>query len=371
METQVLIIKDASQRDEAVRLGAEALAAGRLVVFPTETVYGVGASAVHPQAIAALSTLKERKSDKPFTLHLGDPSEAERFAGPLPDVARRLAHKTWPGPLTLVVPDRRPNRGEPAGLVEEAIYYRGTVGLRCPRSDVGQAILRTAGVPVVGSSANLVGRPAPRQASEALADLEGRVDLIIDAGPTLLARASTVVSVGADGRLEVLREGAITARRVQRLTRTIILMVCSGNLCRSPMAAGLARKRLADRLGCEPQQLEEHGIEVTSAGTGAMAGLGASDHAIEAMVERGIDITDHQSRPITVDALLAADYIWVMANHHRDSIRRLAPEVAGRVALLDPSGADIDDPVGGSLDLYRACARQIEAALAVRLAEIL
>ena len=253
METRVLTVIDAQHRAEAVREAGRALAEGQLVIFPTETVYGVGASAVHRAAVEALSVLKGRTPDKPFALHLADPAEAERYAGPLPPMARRLIQKTWPGPLTLVVPDRRPDRTRPEGLVADAIYRDGLVGLRCPRSDVGQAILRAAGVPVVGSSANLSGRPAPRQVSEALADLGGKVPLAVDAGPALIARASTVVRVTADNRYEVLRKGAITARRLERLTQTHLLLVCSGNLCRSPMAEGLARRILADRLGCAPR----------------------------------------------------------------------------------------------------------------------
>jgi tRNA threonylcarbamoyl adenosine modification protein (Sua5/YciO/YrdC/YwlC family) len=370
VETRILTAIDAESRDEAVREAGRALAEGKLIIFPTETVYGVAASAVHAGAIDELSKLKNRTPDKPFTLHLGDPAEAERYAGPLPSMARRLIQKVWPGPLTLVVPDRREQPGKPAGLIEDAIYYQGTVGLRCPKSDVGQAILRAAGVPVVGSSANLGGRPAPRQISEALADLGGLVPLAVDTGPALLARASTVIRVSSDNRYEVLREGAITARRLERLTRTSILLVCSGNLCRSPMAAGLARKMLADRLGCRPEELEDHGLEITSAGTGAMAGYPASSNAIEAMAERHIDITGHRSRPITVDALLAADYIWVMSDHHRESVLRLAPEVASRTALLDPTGEEVEDPVGGDLNAYRASARHLETALASRLSEI-
>jgi protein-tyrosine phosphatase len=370
METRILRVIDAQRRQEMIRAAGRALAEGQLVIFPTETVYGIGASAVHAGAIEALSRLKDRTPDKPFILHLADPSEAERYAGPLPELAQRLIHKTWPGPLTLVVPDRRPDRTQPPGLISGAIYYDGTVGLRCPRSDVGRAILRAAGVPVVGSSANLSGRAPPYQLLEALVDLDGKVPLAIDAGPSPLARPSTVVRVDSDNSYEVLREGALTARRVQRLVRTSVVLICSGNLCRSPMAEGLLRKMLSDRVGCPPEALEDHGIEVSSAGTGALAGYPASTHAVEVMEERGVDVTQHRSRPITVDALLAADYIWVMARHHEEWVRRLAPETAERVALLDPTGEDVSDPVGGDIDAYRACARHLETALAARLTEI-
>jgi len=389
MDTRVLTVADSGSEAEAIRLAARALTEGALVVFPTETVYGVGASAIHAGAIEALSRLKSRTplarsllrpdpygqgtgltADKPFTLHLADAAEVEQYAGPVPALARRLIHKTWPGPLTLVLPDRRPERGQPPGLVEEAVYYQGHVGVRCPRSALTRAILREAGIPVVGSSANLAGRPAPYRAAEALADLGGQVALVLDAGPTFYGRASTVVRVGADETYEVIREGVITARRLQRLVHMHILLVCTGNLCRSPMAVGLAAGMLADRLGCRPDELPAHGIEIESAGTGAAAGLEATANAAAVMAERGIDIGGHRSQPITVDALLAADYIWVMTQGLRDAVIRLAPEAAARVALVDPSGADIADPIGGDLDAYRACAGHIERALAARISEI-
>ena len=128
-------------------------------------------------------------------------------------------------------------------------------------------------MPVAGTSANLGGAPAPETAADALAGLKGRVSLVVDAGPARHARPSTVVRVGADDFYTVLRQGAISARRLARLARTRVLIVCTGNMCRSPMAVGLARKILAQRLGCTPEDLGSHGFEVTSAGTAA-AGAG-------------------------------------------------------------------------------------------------
>jgi protein-tyrosine phosphatase len=369
-ETNTVTITEPSWDEDAVRAAGKALADGCLVIFPTETVYGVGASAVHAGAVEDLSHLKNRTPDRPFTIHLAESEQAERFAGPLPRMARRLIRKAWPGPLTLVVPDRRPDRGRPPGLVEEAIYHEGTVGLRCVSHAVGRAVLRAAGVPVVGTSANLAGRPAPRRLAEALADLKGLVPLAIDAGPTQYAQASTVVRIRGEDSYEVLRKGAVPERRLERLARTRILLVCTGNLCRSPMAAGIARKILADRLGCSPEELQDRGIDVASAGTGAIYGYPASEKAIRAMAQRGIDIGEHRSQPLTVDSLLGADYIWVMARGHMDSVTNLAPEASPRVAMVDPSGRDVADPIGGDEEAYRRCAEHLEAALAQRLAEI-
>ncbi|MFO8013161.1 MAG: L-threonylcarbamoyladenylate synthase [Phycisphaerae bacterium] len=370
MDTRTVIITDPASDEEAIREAGAALADGRLVVFPTETVYGLGAGAGSAEAVDALSRLKERDEAKPFTLHLASPSEVEAYAGPLPRVARRLARKTWPGPLTLVVPDRRPDDAPRADLVETAIYYQGTVGLRCPSHPVASAILEAAGGPVVATSANLRGDPPPHDAADALEHLRGRVDLVVDAGPTPLDAPSTVVRVTEDDTYEVLREGAVAAHRVARLVRTSILFVCTGNMCRSPMAEGLARRRLAERLGCRPDDLPDHGIDVGSVGTASMAGSGPSENAVLAARDLGVDIRAHRTRPMTVDVLRAADYIWVMTRGHLDAVVRTAPEAASRTDLLDPAGRDIEDPIGGDLDQYRACARRLDEALARRLQEI-
>jgi len=370
MKTRVLVAAEGGTNEEAVREAAAALAGGALVVFPTETVYGVGASAVHRGAMEALDTLKARAPDKPYTLHLGGPEEAVRYVGPLSPLTERLIRKAWPGPLALVVPDRRPKDADKGGLVEDGIYYNGTVGLRCPDDSVGRAILRAAGVPVAASSANAAGRPPPREARQALVELDGKVPLIVDAGPTAYARPSTVVRVREDDSYEILREGAITARRVRRLARTRLLVVCTGNLCRSPMAVGLAKKMLADRLGCDPEELQDRGLEIASCGTGAGGDQPASTNAVETMREEGVDIRQHRSRPMTVDALLAADYIWVMTRGHQEAVLALAPEVANRVVLIDPDSRDVADPIGGDLAVYRDCARHLERAVAHRIQEI-
>ncbi len=370
MKTRILKAAEPGSSDETVRQAAEALAAGSLVVFPTETVYGVGASAADPKALEALHRLKERPAAKPFTLHLADPEEAPRYAGILSPLTRRLIRRTWPGPLALVVPDRRQSTGPSGGPIQERVYWQGTVGLRCPRHALGRAILRAAGVPVVASSANRAGGPPPRHAQEAVAQLDGRVALIVDAGPTQYARPSTVVRIHEDDSYRLLREGAITARRVERLARTRILIICTGNLCRSPMAVGLVAKALAERFGCEPQEVADRGIELAGAGTGATDGIPASANAVQAMDERGIDIRDHRSQPMTVDALLAADYIWVMTRHHLEAVGRLAPEVRERACLIDPEGRDVADPLGGDVETYRTCARRVEEAVARRVQEI-
>jgi protein-tyrosine-phosphatase len=136
------------------------------------------------------------------------------------------------------------------------------------------------------------------------------------------------------------------------------------------MAEGLARRHLAERFGCRPEDLSAHGIEVGSVGTAAAAGSGPSENALLAARDLDADIRAHRTRPMTVDVLRAADYIWVMTRGHLDAVLRTAPEVAARADLLDPAGNDIEDPIGGDLDRYRACARRLDDALKERLQEI-
>jgi protein-tyrosine phosphatase len=268
------------------------------------------------------------------------------------------------------VPDRRASRGDAGDPIEQSLYLNGTIGLRCPSDPVGVAILREGGVPVAATSANLAGRPPPRTAQEALEDLDGRVAVVVDGGRTAYARPSTVVRVGEGDSYEVLREGAVGERLLERLARTRVLLICSGNVCRSPMAAGFARAMAAERMGCDPAELETHGLVIESAGTATVEGTPASENARRVMAERGIDIEDHRSRPMTVDLLLGSDYIWVMAAEHLAAVRRLAPEVADRAALVDPDGSSVSDPMGGDMAVYEACARRIEQAVARRIEEI-
>ncbi len=168
-----------------------------LVAFPTETVYGVGARADHPSALARLVAAKGRAPAKPFTVLVADAAAAAILAGVIPPAAQRLMRRYWPGPLTLVLPARD----------------GGTIGLRCPDHPIAQALVRAAGVPIAAPSANRSGGAEPRTAADVLAQLDGAVDLVLDGGPARAGRPSTVVRVVGDG-VEILRDGAIAAARI-------------------------------------------------------------------------------------------------------------------------------------------------------------
>jgi len=191
----------------APRRAVEALRAGEVLVYPTDTVYGLGCDATRPAAVRRVFEIKGRPPDQPVPVLLADPRQAEELAE-VPDGARRLMRRFWPGPLTIVLRSR--------GVVAELVTAgTGTVGLRVPDHPVPRALVRACGFPLVGTSANSTGRSAPVTVAQVLSDLDGRVGLILDGG-RLAGRPSTVVDCTGD-RPRVLRPGPIPAEAIERV----------------------------------------------------------------------------------------------------------------------------------------------------------
>jgi len=371
METQRRKLAPDKEYRHAIREAARCLAEGGLVVFPTETVYGVGANAADPVAMARLREVKQRPEDKPFTVHIGSRSAIHRFVPDLGNLGRRLMEKAWPGPLTLIF---QVDELESAPIVRDgstawarAMYHDGAIGVRCPDDRGAADLLTEARVPVVAASANPAGASAPIDADEAMDRLAGQVDLVLDAGTTRYAGPSTIVRVNGHG-YRILREGVLDARTIRRLATLNFLLVCTGNTCRSPMAEGLLRRMLADRLQCEEKDLDERGYHIESTGTGAVAGAPPSAGAVKAMEARGIDITGHRSAPLTVEQINRADHILAMTTGHVEMITAMAAGARDRTRRIDDE--DIEDPIGGSDAVYARCARRIEKALRRRMKEI-
>jgi L-threonylcarbamoyladenylate synthase len=212
---------------------------------------------------------------------------------------------------------------------------------------------------------------APGGGRQRCADLPSevlsRVDMILDAGETRFSKPSTLLRVKQDS-YEIVRAGVYDERIIDRLLKTTILFVCSGNTCRSPMAEAIAREYLAKRLDMKAEELENKGINVTSAGSYAMPGTRAAPQAVDALAAMGLDLSAHRSRPLTVELIHQADVIYAMSRGHARAVAAMVPAAADRVSTLDPS-RDIEDPVGGDLALYTEVANQLKALIEQRLAE--
>ncbi|GHE47663.1 threonylcarbamoyl-AMP synthase [Camelimonas fluminis] len=188
---------------DGLATAAQLLRDGGLVAFPTETVYGLGGDATNGRAVAGIYAAKGRPSFNPLISHVPDLAAARAF-GAFDAVALRLAERFWPGPLTLVVP-----AVAGSGVSDLAVAGLPTIALRVPATSAARELLRQVGRPVTAPSANASGHVSPTTAAHVLADLDGRIDAVVDGGPTQVGVESTVVAV-VDGVATLLRPGGVT-----------------------------------------------------------------------------------------------------------------------------------------------------------------
>jgi protein-tyrosine phosphatase len=359
MKTEILPVHDVEKAEKggpggitraAIESAVERLRRGEPVVLPTETVYGLAAPT---HAEDALRAAKGRDEGKPFTWAVASREDAEKLVDLSALGPSKLARRYWPGPLTLVAARREGG---------------GTLGVRVPGHPVALAVLKELGEPLLLTSANRSGEGEATTAEEARAALDGRVALVLDAGVSPLGQPSTVVSFAGTQPI-VHRVGVIDRGMVLRTAARHIVIVCSGNTCRSPMAEAMLRKKWAERIGVKPEQLLDHGGLVTSAGLTAGAGARASPEAVELLQSRGIDLSGHRSRPLQVEMVRAADLVLTMTANHRRAVLGGVPDAEAKVQVLDPEGTDVPDPLGGGIEEYRVCLQAIERALERRVAQ--
>ncbi len=203
---------DASNPLDLAR-AADLLRAGHLVAFATETVYGLGANALSADAVAAIFVAKQRPSWDPLIVHLASEEQLSSVSNVPPELTPRiaaLARAFWPGPLTLLLP-----RG--AGIPDAVTSGRELVGVRVPAHPAAQALLSAVGLPIAAPSANLFGHTSPTTAAHVLADLDGRIDAVLDAGPTSIGVESTVLDP-TQAPMVLYRPGAVTAEQLTAAT---------------------------------------------------------------------------------------------------------------------------------------------------------
>ena len=206
MNTQIFKVTDPAAAKEQLESAGKIIRAGGLVVFPTETVYGLGGDGTNPDAAAKIYAAKGRPSDNPLIIHIENPADAALYAYTTP-LYDALAAAFMPGPLTVIMPKRDNVPASVTGGLD-------SVAVRCPSHPVAQALIRAAGTCVAAPSANLSGKPSPTDAFHVVQDLSGKVDVIIDGGECEIGLESTIVKILEDDQgqpyLTLLRPGAIT-----------------------------------------------------------------------------------------------------------------------------------------------------------------
>lgn len=364
MSAAVINLPQSDDPRDAVHRAVAALAHGKIVAIPTETVYGLAASALSETAVDRLFEIKGRSTDKSFALAVKSAEDALDYVPEMPLLGRRLARRCWPGPVTLVLEDAHPDSvivRLPAS-VQRAVIQNGSVGLRVPADDVALQILRLTVGPLVLTSANRSGQPEVAGADQIDPDIRKHIDLILDAGPCRFGQSSSVVRVD-DNRLTILREGVFNAVALDELSKYIVLFVCTGNTCRSPMAERIFQKLLAQKIGCSPEKLGERGVQVISAGMAAFPGGRAAREAIDTLAHFGIDLANHTSQPLSDRAVRHADLILTMTQGHLQTLIRQWPAAAPRSFMVSTDRRDINDPIGQPISAYQRCADEITTGL--------
>lgn len=210
------VIKKINQPYEDIGIIKEAagiIAAGGLVAFPTETVYGLGANGLNPEAVKKIYEAKGRPSDNPLILHIASMEMLNQIAAEMPEKAKHLAEAFWPGPLTMLFKKK--------SIVPNETSNLDTVGIRFPSNKIASLLIKEAGVPIAAPSANSSGKPSPTKASHVEFDLSGRINMILDGGACDFGVESTVVDITGDVPV-ILRPGSITPEMIREVAGEVL-----------------------------------------------------------------------------------------------------------------------------------------------------
>jgi L-threonylcarbamoyladenylate synthase len=226
LKTRIIKFNDQHLDADGIDAAVEVLRSGGLIAFPTETVYGLGADAMNVEAVHRVFDAKGRPSDNPLIVHIAALENSFNFTDALPEKGLRLAEIFWPGPLTLIV--------EKKGNVPDIVTANlDTVALRVPKHPVTLQLLKIFNGGIVGPSANISGRPSPTRADHVFNDLNGKIDIIIDAGPTTIGIESTVIDVTIDPPV-ILRVGGLSKEDIEMKIGKVNLTKKDELLNRSP-----------------------------------------------------------------------------------------------------------------------------------------
>ena len=338
---------------EFVRVTREAIAVGSPVVLPGDCGYVALINPAGPNAAIQLAALAKPRTRPPAVLAWGSDDPAG-LGLELPVGVHRLLTRGWPSPLVIEVPGQPDWPTDWPPEIRKRVGEGGIIRFRCPEHPVFDSIAPSLELPA------LVVEPFCSTVEEALDWLDDSAAVAVSAGSLPIDEKPTVVTVDwkRGNGWTITEQGLLPAEEVEKLAARIILFVCTGNTCRSPLAEGLAKKLLSERLGCMVSELPSRGFWVVSAGVSASAGSPAASESLEIAREFGSNLSEHVSRPVNPQLLAAADDVIAMTQGHAHTLSARYPGFGPEPVLLCGE-EDLDDPIGAGVEVYRECARTI------------
>lgn len=285
MDTKIIDVNNVNNIDAVLKDAANCLKNGGLVAFPTETVYGLGADGLNPEASKKIYAAKGRPSDNPLIVHIAD-LEAMDKLGFTNDKAYTLAHAFWPGPLTIILPKKDIVPKETTGGLD-------TVAIRMPSHPAALSLIRQSGVYVAAPSANISGRPSPTKAEHVIEDMSGRIEYIIDGGPVGIGIESTIVDLSGEVPT-ILRPGYITKKMLEDMVGEVRIDPAIANPTES-MLKGLRPKAPGMKYTHYAPKGELTLVEKAEDDGTNQKNVERSDYATKTIMESGINIGDKTS----------------------------------------------------------------------------
>lgn len=362
---RILEWKNSEDPRDIVHVTVQSLVEGKLVAVPAETAYHVLASGLNPTAVEHLTKLPGRAPDRSPCVFLRSSHEAIDYSPNMSMIASRIAHRGWPGPLVLQLPVCDPSSLAyqlPAAVRDALIVDNRFLAQRvAAHQAISQAMRLLPGPLVAAPLVDAAGNAAcNRQQVESLAG-KG-LAIIVDDGPTHFGGFATAVRIDQN-HCTVTSPGVLDQSALTRLGQLTVLLVCTGNTCRSPMAEAILRRLMAERFAGQFAEGQPPPAVAVSAGLSAFPGGPASAEAISVMKQKGLSLVHHQSRAVSDRLIMQADLVLTMTKSHRNAIVQRWPELSSKTHLLSNNNGDVSDPFGGSESVYAACAVQIEQYL--------